>query len=359
MTRNKANPTLLGAFVVGGVLLLVAGLIAAAGGSLFSRRDRVVMLFDGSTYGLQVGAPVVFRGVRLGSVATIGLLYDPASDTFRVPVVAELERNMIKTLQDQGSNSKQTLGLPALVAKGLSAQLSMQSLLTGQLYVDLDLRPAKPQQPAPTAHRHLAQDALEIPTTTTALQNIKNQLDTVDFRRLLDDVGAIATSARTLVAGPQLKQALDDLAQITGNVKPLTARLDQRVDPLAQAAQGAMGAAQSAMGAAQRALGRLGAAADRTGAAASQVGSAADRVGELANPASPLLLRVQQTADELARTASALRSQTADDAPAVQQLSRALQDVSQAARAVRELAELLDRQPDALLRGRGAQDTAR
>ena len=352
MKANKANPTLLGAFVVGGVLLLLAGLMAAAGGSLFTRRDRVVMLFDGSTYGLQVGAPVVFRGVRLGSVATIGLLYDPASDTFRVPVVAELERNMIKTLQAQASgsntgNTSATLGLPALVAKGLSAQLSMQSLLTGQLYVDLDLRPAKPTQSLAAPHRHLAQDALEIPTTTTALQNIKNQLDTVDFRRLLDDVGAIATSARSLVAGPQLKQALDDLAQITGNVKHLTARLDQRVDPLAQAAQATLAGAQ-------RALGRLGEASERTGSAASKVGSAADRVGELANPASPLLQRVQQTADELARTASALRSQTAADAPTVQQLGRALQDVSQAARAVRELAELLDRQPDALLRGRGA-----
>ena len=352
MKPNKANPTLLGAFVVGGVLLLLAGLIAAAGGSLFTRRDRVVMLFDGSTYGLQVGAPVVFRGVRLGSVATIGLLYDPTSDSFRVPVVAELERNMVKTLLAEGSNASPTLGLPALVAKGLSAQLSMQSLLTGQLYVDLDLRPARPLQTLPALHRHLAPDALEIPTTTTAIQNLKNQLDTVDFRRLLDDVGAIATSARSLVAGPQLKQALDDLAQITGNVKRLTARLDQRVDPLAQAAQGALGAAQQA-------LGRLGEASERTGSAANKVGLAADRVGALADPAAPLLLRVQQTADELARTASALRSQTAADAPTVQQLGRTLQDVSQAARAVRELAELLDRQPDALLRGRGTPDPAR
>ncbi len=352
MMRNKANPALLGAFVVGGVLLLLAGLIAAAGASLFTRRDRVVMLFDGSTYGLQVGAPVVFRGVRLGSVATIGLLYDPASDSFRVPVVAELERNMVKTLQPEGSTASPGLSLPALVAKGLSAQLSMQSLLTGQLYVDLDLRPAKPLQTLPAPHRLLSPNALEIPTTTTALQNLKNQLDTVDFRRLLDDVGAIATSARALVAGPQLKQALDDLAQITGNVKRLTARLDQRVDPLAQAAQGALGAAQQA-------LGRLGEASERTGAAAGKVGKAADRVGALADPASPLLQRVQQTADELARTASALRSQTAADAPTVQQLGRTLQDVSQAARAVRELAELLDRQPDALLRGRGTQDAAR
>ena len=352
MTPNKANPTRLGAFVVGGVLLVLAGVIAAAGGSLFTRRDRVVMLFDGSTYGLQVGAPVVFRGVRLGNVATIGLLYDPASDTFRVPVVAELERNLIKTLQPEGSRASPALGLPALVAKGLSAQLSMQSLLTGQLYVDLDLRPAKPLQSLAASHNHLAQDALEIPTTTTALQNIKNQLDTVDFRRLLDDVGAIATSARALVAGPQLKQALDDLAQITGNVKRLTARLDQRVDPLSRSAQAAMSAAQHA-------LVRVGEASERTGVAASQVGGAAQRVGELANPAAPLLQRVQQTADELARTASALRSQTADDAPAVQQLTRTLQDVSQAARAVRELADLLDRQPDALLRGRPAQDAAR
>ena len=75
-------------------------------------------------------------------------------------------------------------------------------------------------------------------------------------------------------------------------------------------------------------------------------------MGALAAADSPLVQRVQQTADELARTASALRSQVSDDAPTLQNLNQTLRDVARAARATRELADLLERQPDALLRGR-------
>ena len=75
-------------------------------------------------------------------------------------------------------------------------------------------------------------------------------------------------------------------------------------------------------------------------------------MGALAAADSPLVQRVQQTADELARTASALRSQVSDDATTLQNLNQTLRDVARAARATRELADLLERQPDALLRGR-------
>ena len=356
--KRHANATLIGAFVVVGLALVAAGVIAAAGGKLFTRTEQAVMHFNGSIYGLQVGAPVVLRGVRVGSVASIGLVFDPATGGFLIPVVASLERDVIRSLPGPaaagaaaGADASSDLTLPALVARGLRAQLSMQSLLTGQLYIDLDLRPGGAARLHAGGTGSGNGGRVEIPTSSTAIQNLKEQLEGLDMRRLLDDVSAIASSARAVVAGPELKQAMGDLTQITGQVRRLTDALARRVDPLAQAAQ-------TTLTDGQRTMGRLSDAADRVGDAARRVAGSADRVGALAAPDSALLQRVQQTADELARSAAALRSQTSEGAPLVQNLTRALQDVSQASRAVRELADLLARQPDALLRGRSTEPTS-
>ena len=355
--KRHANATLIGAFVVVGLALVAAGVIAAAGGKLFTRTEQAVMHFNGSIYGLQVGAPVVLRGVRVGSVASIGLVFDPATGGFLIPVVASLERDVIRSLPGPaaagagagaGADVSSDLTLPALVARGLRAQLSMQSLLTGQLYIDLDLRPGGAAKLHAGGTGSGNGGRVEIPTSSTAIQNLKEQLEGLDMRRLLDDVSAIASSARAVVAGPELKQAMGDLTQITGQVRRLTDALARRVDPLAQAAQ-------TTLTDGQRTMGRLSDAADRVGDAARRVAGSADRVGALAAPDSALLQRVQQTADELARSTAALRSQTSEGAPLVQNLTRALQDVSQASRAVRELADLLARQPDALLRGRSTE----
>lgn len=346
---QRANATLIGGFVLGGILLVAVAVMAAAGGKLFVRKDRAVMHFSGSIYGLQVGAPVVFRGVRLGSVASVGMVYNPGTDSFSIPVVAELERNLIHSLDGKGADKNPALTLPALVAKGLRAQLAMQSLLTGQLYVDLDLRPDQPgsklAQGEVVAERD--SDSVEIPTTATAIQALKDQLEGMDFRRLVDDVSAIAGSARAVVAGPQLKQAMDDLAQITGSVRRVSARLEQRIGPLVDAAQGGLVGAGKAMGS-------MGNAADQVADTARRLGGTSDRLGALLAPESALVQNLQQTATELARTATALRNQTSDDAPLLQNMNRTLHDVSRAAQAVRDLADLLDQQPAALLRGRSA-----
>lgn len=328
--KRRASPTLIGAFVVGALTLVFGAILAATGGTLFQRSERAVMHFDGSIYGLQVGAPVVFRGVDVGHVTSIGLAYDEPSGAFSIPVVVELDRDAIR------SNGG-TVTVPALVAKGLRAQLGLQSLLTGQLYVDLDLRPerAATLRGAPTGW-------VEIPTAPTAIQNLKAQLDGMDLRRLLDDVSSIATSAKNVLAGPELKQALADVRDVAASVRRLSQRLERDAGPLVQTTG--------------RALADVSEGARRLGSAADRVGVASDRLGALVAPDSPLVARVQSTADELATTAAALRRHTADDALLVRHLDEALVDLSRAARAVRELATTLDDHPDALLRGRPAAD---
>lgn len=344
--NRRGNATLIGLFVVIGLALVAAGVLVATGGRLFARKEQAVMYFQGSIYGLQVGAPVVFRGVRLGAVSAIGLEHESPTDQFTIPVRVELDRDGITTVHADGSRERKALTLHDLVARGLSAQLSLQSLLTGQQYVDLDLRPGK----SGALHRPPGSTAvIEIPTTATTIQNLKAQLEGLDVRALADDVSGTARAVRDLVGGPALRESVDNLRKISADLRVVSATLARRADPMARDVQATLQDTRAA-------LGRLGQAADGVRDGASRVGGAAERVRALADPQSPLMQSAQRTADELALAAAGLRSHTGTDAPLMLDLDRTLQDVSRASRSVRELADLLERHPDALLRGRPRSD---
>jgi paraquat-inducible protein B len=343
MSRSP-TPWRVGVFVIGGIALLVVSIATVLGGQLFTRTDRVVMHFEGSVYGLQVGSPVVFRGVRLGNVVAVGLDHDAASGRISIPVTADLERRLVADMQGVPPGGGTVPPLAALVERGLTARLATQSLLTGLLYVDLDLRPlSKEAVKTAAVASALAGGPVEIPTMPTAFQALQSQLEGIDLGALVKDVAAVAAATRKFVDEPALKQALADLGRLSAELRQLTARLDRRVDPLADGAQ-------QALAEARRAAGSLGSAADK-------LGTVATRVDGFMAPDAALgqgLQSIRRAADELAKTAAALRGATGDDAALVQGLERAASDVSRAARAVRELAEQLESQPESLIRGRPA-----
>lgn len=365
MTR-RINATRIGLFVLVGLALLIAAIVAVSGGRLFASKERAVMYFGGSIYGLQLGAPVVFRGVRLGRVVSIGVVHDAASGRFTIPVVAELDRNLIRDLQGNPGGTQASLSLAALVGRGLTAQLSTQSLLTGLLYVDLDLRdlressasaaraalptptptPTTLAASAPLAARN-ADDMVEIPTTATPIQALKSQIENLDIGKLMNDVSTIAASTREFVSGPRLRQVLEDVGRITAELNRLVARLDGRIDPLANSVQATLTDTR-------RMAGQLGVAAERVGASADRVAGTASRVDSVLANSAPLMQSLQLAAEELARSATSLRAATDEDSSLLSNVERATQDVSRASRAVRNLADLLERQPDALIRGRPA-----
>jgi paraquat-inducible protein B len=334
MTR-KPNVVRIGLFAVLGLALLVAAVVVVFGARVFKPSERAVMFFSGSVYGLQVGSPVVFRGVRLGSVKSMDV--SSVGGRFAVPVVVELDSERLRTIHGPEVADP----LAGLVQQGLSAQLATQSLLTGQLYVDLDLRGV-----GQVAQRDAAGRTL-IPTTLTRFQSLQQQLDGVDVSRMSKDLAETLAAARGLVAGPEIKQTLAELAQASAALARLAASMDKRLPGLADSAQGTLRQAGEASV-------RVGGAADRVTGAADRVGSAAVRAETLLTPGSPLLASVQQAADELGRSAAALRSATSDESASLQSVQRAMGDVSRAARAVRELADQIERQPQSLIRGRVA-----
>jgi len=137
---KKINKTAIGAFVVGGVALLITAVLVFGSGALFRQSHKYVTFFDGSVKGLSVGAPVIFRGVKIGNVVSINLVYDEQTQEVLIPVVVDVELSRVRGIPEQP-------GYPdyaKFIKQGLRAKLEIQNFITGQLMIALDFYPDKP-----------------------------------------------------------------------------------------------------------------------------------------------------------------------------------------------------------------------
>ena len=364
MTR-RPNALRIGLFAIVGLVVLITAVVAVSGGKLFANTERAELNFQGSIYGLQKGAPVVFRGVRIGSVVNIGVVHDEASGSFTAPVLIEIDRHMFRQQNQANVSDDKVLTIAALVQKGLRAQLLTQSLLTGQLYVDLDIVPkmakaavavaqataqttaqATPQASAVT--KATASGLTEIPTAA-ARQGWQTQLEGMSLPQLGQDLGAIASAARQMLGSPELKKSLAELGQATSSLVRLMDTLDKRLPAMADSGLATLQSARTAATSVQVAIDRAASSVDN---ASTRVGNAAQRADTLLKADSPLLQSLQQAATELGRSAVAQRQATGEDSEVMRNVDGTLQEVRRAARAMRNLADLLERQPEALVRGR-------
>lgn len=335
---RKANPTLIGAFVLGALALAVAATLLLAGDTWFGEDKRkLAMYFEGAAQGLQVGAPVMFLGVKIGTVKEIQLgLDDQAAPErrFVVAVNAEVLPHVVHTRDGRPVDLQAHAQVRELVDRGLRAQLRMQSLLTGQLYVALDFHPDKPA-------RFVAPDgskANEIPTIPTPTQELSSRLEGFPIEKFLADVAAIGDAVRKLT-GAEATQELPGRLQATlRHLESLAKRLDAQSGPLLQDARQDLAEMRKAMTAAQSALARLEAASDR--------------IVTLADHGADMTRHMSQASDELGKAAAAVQGLAAQESPTVANVNAALKEIARAADALRQLAELLEEQPDAIYRGK-------
>ena len=201
----------------------------------YTKKIKFIMFFDSSVRGLKQGAPVEFKGIKVGSVLDIRLEFDSDDTTFRIPVLIELEPQRIieRGAQDIGS-SYQTLN--KLVERGLRARLQTGSLLTSQLYVELDMHPGTPinlsgeETPFP-----------ELPTLSTAdfgaitqsAESLLAKLNAVDINEITSSVLEVIHSANTtldnantLLETPGLTEAINDMQGSLKNFRSIMQKVD-------------------------------------------------------------------------------------------------------------------------------------
>src|SRR4029434_2161921 len=141
---SKINPTMIGAFVVGAIVLVVAGVLLFGGGKFFTEKQPYVLFFDSSVEGLNVGAPVTFRGVQIGQITQISAIANPQTFDLIIRVKIEIVRGVVKVGAEGQRFQDLRQRVEGLIQRGARASLRMQSFVTGLLYVAIDFYPGTP-----------------------------------------------------------------------------------------------------------------------------------------------------------------------------------------------------------------------
>jgi paraquat-inducible protein B len=241
------------------------------------------MYFEESLRGLTVGAPVELNGVAIGEVKKIMSGYDAQLGRFRFPVDVAIFPGRLRALSREKmadpTPAEQKARIDKMVELGLRAQMKTGSLLTGQMYITLELFPT-----AAPAKINWAISPPEFPTQPgmmielqATLLNISKKLENMPIDKI----------------GGDLRIALESLNRTLVGAEQMVKRMDKEVAPAAKAAL---------------------------------------------DDARRMLITANQT--------------LASDAPLQQDLRTSLRELSKAAESLRELTDLLERQPESLIRGK-------
>lgn len=335
--NQKVIPTLIGVFVVGAATLAVAGLVYFGGGEAFVEKRPFVMYFDGSLKGLGVGAPVTFRGVRLGNVTRVVLRYYADGQRTETPVFVELLPDAVEYIGDPGPPGS---AIPRLVdERGLRAQLAQESFVTGKLSIQLDFHPG-------TELRRVGSDPdiPEIPTIPSAMEELQKTIESLPIKELVADLRSAIQGIDELARSPELKEAIRSLDETLDEFATVARNVDAQLDPLSSSATEAMDSVRDL------------ARSPKVGSALDSFDRAAGDVSKLAmslrDEVQPVSLELQKALTRATETLIAVQGTVRPDGMLHHELVRALQEVSEAAEAVSDLAEMLERRPEVLLQGK-------
>ncbi|MBW2281513.1 MAG: MCE family protein [Deltaproteobacteria bacterium] len=199
--------------------------------------------FDGSVQGLVPGSPVMFRGIRIGEVVDLNIEYSPEKVEFSIPVLMKLEPQRIDVT---AADLEEERPIFALVARGLRAQLTSGSLLTGQLQVELDIHPNVPPATVDMSGRYPAIPTIprSIEELTTGIAAIVDKLEELPIEEIGQEVvkslKALNSTLESTDAlldpdGPtrrELTRAIAEMAQAARSARLLAEYLEQHPEAL-------------------------------------------------------------------------------------------------------------------------------
>jgi paraquat-inducible protein B len=323
--KKKISPTLIGAFVVGALALLVVAVIGFGSGQLFRHAKEFVLYFDGSVNGLRIGAPVKLKGVEIGSVKKILLQMEKGRQVNKIPipVIIEIDLEKLTSRGATGAEAMDPKAFKEIIDQGLRGQLQTESLVTGVLYVGLDLFPETPihlvQQPdGDYKYPEIPTVPTELEQAQVAITRIVRKLEEIDLNKLIDSLTKTSDGVGQLVSvnSPAVKsilqsvdQAMPQLRGAISDFRRLTTTVDHNVESVSGDLHQTLSGAQSA------------------------------------------IEQFAATMKEAQTTIVSLRGTIDPNSPTVYELTKSLREVTGAARSLRILANTLDRNPQAVISG--------
>ena len=325
MSKPIGKP-IIGAFVLGAIALAVAGLFVLGGGKFLKKKYMRVMYFDGSVKGLKVGAPVTFRGVEIGTVSDIAIHANTEDLTTRIPVIVEIDPDRIETTGGQLENQ-----LPQMIKRGLRARLELQSMVTGQLQIELDYMPDTKVKLVGGKSKYA-----EIPTVPSIMSKFAKDLEQIPIQEIGHRVSAVLAGIEKFMDNPELGQSVKNLNQTILNLQKLVKDVGRHVDPI-------LGSATTAIGHADELVLNVNKQFDPLAADVKKTAAAVTGAADAARPA----------LKEAERAFANIAALTGKGSEERRQLDRTLKALQEAARSIKVWADYLERHPEALIRGKG------
>ncbi len=334
---KKANSTLIGAFVVLSFVLLVTGIIIFGGGQLFTSKDTAIVYLEGSLQGLNIGAPVTYRGITIGEIKEIRLDIDPATYEITVPVLISLTPDKVVKMDGKDKNYDINTFLKIMCDRGLRATLKSQSLLTGKLYIDLAIH-----EGSEAIYHDKDGKYLEIPTIPSEMQQMTRAMQSLDFSELAtkfsNTMTALEKMSTTLEQALGSEDSKENLALFFASLDrfhSILAKFDENLLPM--------------MNKMETSFEKISLLADNTN----------QMVGRLDGQIDPLFVTMNATVENMGRTMqttealmTGLRQSTGTESPLYYQLTESIVEMGKAAKSIRSFTEYLERNPQMLIFGR-------
>jgi paraquat-inducible protein B len=301
---------MIGVFVVLAVILMAASLVVFGSGKFFKKTVKCVLYFDESVKGLNVGAPVLFQGVQIGSVTSIVLQVDPAKLQPQIPVIIEFEPDKFQVrAEDRKIPRDPRKNIAKLIDRGLRAQLGMQSFITGQLLIQIDFFPD-----TLVSLKGFDKDYIEIPTIPSTGERLAKTLDKLDLDGLKKNLESTLAGIERFINSPDMIATLRALRDTLQDAGKLFTRVERQVNPLAD-----------------------------------DLKKSVNDIGKLARNVDAKLGPLQTGLD---KTMSSARGVLSEDSPLMVELQGTLKEIAAASRSLRQLADYLEQHPETLLRGK-------
>lgn len=313
---KKASPTLIGFFTLIGLLLTITALVLFGAGKVFAKSYSVILYFENSAYGLLVGSEVRFGGVRIGRVTSIQVIIDSKLNRRIIPVVVEMTA---KDLLDVGLTTGGKIdfetesGVKKAVSDGLRARMKQQSLVTGQLYIEFDIIPDspivayKPETPSPYPM---------VPTLGTELDDLIKSIadglkkfNGLDLASILNEFREVLVTTKEQIAALNLKQINDNLVGITEDVHALTSdkKLGKAIASLDEALASFNELSKKANQGIDPMLKDLEKIMQQATTALAKIENASADISNVTNPRAPVLMRLQNVLEEAERASRAIK----------------------------------------------------
>ncbi len=319
---KQNNPSVIGLFVIGGAILLMTAIALFSSPDFFTPKRQFVVYFQQSVNGLNVGAPVQFRGIPVGQVIKIEGIYDPQTGNMIPRLMIEFRP---ETLENAVVQEGEYTLFPVLLANGLRASLKSASLLTGQLYVSLDFQPN-------TDERYLGggnDDVPEMPSLDSGFDEALAKLSQLPLQEVLLRVSGALSAAEELMRNPDLAASLQELPALLGHA-----------DEAVVAVQGFVN-------------GDLSIVAQDASAMLASTSKSIEDISETLS--TETLLQLSEVLSRATETLQLAKTRLDPNDPVTIELLATLRNLSGMARSFRELADAIEEQPESLLRGKSSK----